>query len=164
MKRTFKQTMLLAVLTLIVVGLTFAGGTKKVLPYSSGSLVSQVSVTVASADIDTLIYRVEPGLATLTFFAYSPDSVNYDLVTLRRVSTMAGGNTVNLPIAGTADTLAEFTAYAPNAVSQGAASVKFAPITLSPLPEQIWFVVDKGTNIGVTSKTGYYGVIKTYYK
>jgi hypothetical protein len=164
MKQIIKQSLLLAVLTLVIFGLTFAVGTKKTLPYNSGSLESHVSFTAVDASIDTVVYRVEPGIATLTFFVYNPDSASFDRVSLRRISNAAGGTTAAVVLA-TVDTLSYWTALNVNAVAAGAASVTFQAVTLAPLADQIWFIVDRASaNTGVTSTTAYYGVIKTYNK
>lgn len=164
MKQIIKRSILLAVLTLVIFGLTFAVGTKKTLPINSGALESHVSFTAVDASIDTVVYRVEPGVATLTFFIYNPDSASFDRVSLRRICTVAGGTTAAVVLT-TVDTLSGWTALNVNAVAQGSASVLQQAVTLSPVPDQIWFIVDRAAaNTGVTSTTAYYGVRKTYYK
>jgi hypothetical protein len=164
MNKIIKQSLLLAVLTLVIVGLTLAAGTKKTLPYNSGQLEAHVSFTAVDASIDTVIYRVEPGIATLTFFVYNPDSASYDRVSLRRVTTVAGGTTAAVVLTSV-DTLSGWTGLNVNAVAQGSASVLQQAVTLTPYCDQIWFIVDRASaNTGVTYTTAYYGVYKTYNK
>jgi hypothetical protein len=153
----------LIILMVLIASIAFAGGTKKALPLRSGFHTSYTTFTVASGNIDTLIYNVEPGLATLTFWLYSPDSVVMDYVTIQRVFTVAGGNTVN-PVIASIDTLALFTALSKVGAAQ-AATVVMQAVTLAPVPDQLWFIIDRGTTgTGVTSTTAYAGVNKTYYK
>jgi hypothetical protein len=158
-----KKLIIPLLLMVLMVSIAFAGGTKKTLSINSGYHSASRPFTVSSGNIDTLIYNVEPGLATLTFWLYSPDSVVMDYVTIQRVFTIKGGTTVN-PAVATIDTLALFTALS-NVGAAQAATVVMQAVTLSPVPDQIWFIMDRGTaGTGVTSTTAYAGVNKTYYK
>jgi hypothetical protein len=152
------------VVCLLACSFAFSAGSKKLLPTNSGAHTSFVSFTQVNSYVDTIIYNVEPGLASLTFWLYSPDSVSLTRISLRRVSTIAGGNTVNTAVA-TIDTLSLFSSLNPNSTASGAATVQAQAVTLSPVPDQIWFIIlHASTENGVTSTTAYAGVNKTYYK
>jgi hypothetical protein len=159
-----KRLVLNILVVCLMCSFAYSAGSKKVLPLNSGMHSSSVAFTQVNSYVDTIIYNVEPGLASLTFWLYSPDSVSLTRVSLRRVSTILGGTTVNTAVA-TIDTLSLFTSLNPNSTASGAATVQAQAVTLSPVPDQIWFIIlHASTENGVTSTTAYAGVTKTYYK
>jgi hypothetical protein len=150
----------LIVLVFVVVGFINAGGTKKTLPYNSNQAVARVAFPIYKGNVDTCIYRVEPNIATLTFSIWSPDSSELNNVTIKRVSTVAGGYTL-APAIATIDTLSVYASYKSTSNTGG---VLRSAVTLSPYCDQIWFIVNRDTLNGTTDTTAYYGVTKTYLK
>jgi hypothetical protein len=150
----------LIVLVFVVVGFMYAGGTKKTLPYNSNELTSRVTFPIYKGNVDTCIYRVEPNIKTLTFSIFSPDSSELNNVTIRRVTTVAGGYTLAVARASV-DTLSVFTTYKSTSNTGG---VLRSAVTLSPYCDQLWFIVNRDTLNGTTDTTAYYGITKTYLK
>ena len=149
----------LIVLVFVVLGLVYAGGTKKTLPYNAGQIRAEVKFPVYKGNVDTLVYRVEPNLATLTFWIKSPDSSELNAVSVSRVCGVKG-TTLAVPLA-TVDTLSVYTTYKSVSNTGG---VLYSNVTLTPYPDQLWFIVDRDTLNGTTDTTAYYGINKTYLK
>lgn len=124
-------------------------------PQNSGLAVSKTSKAYADAQVDTVIFAREPGLAGLSFGAHFKDSVNVRSVVLRRVVDGIAEAVVSTDTLWQSD-------------SSATAKSKVATITLAPLPDVYWVIVTYATNNGglvngVTTPTAVYEFNKQYY-